>query len=69
MLSVLNWKVREQLSVHHHEDDREIGASSHQSESLNEEEHMAELIEVVVQQLAEWAAVIGPASLLPVDGV
>jgi len=67
VLSILDSIVGQNLPIHHHEDRPVARLKPQHRASRNAEKYMAELIQVVVKNLPERAAVICPPGLLAID--
>ena len=59
----------QQLPINHHKNSPKIIARPAQGAIYDAEKNVTELVQVVVQKLAQRAAVVGAAGLLSIDGV
>ena len=59
----------QQLPINHHENSPKIIGRPAESAIDDAEKNVTELVQVMVQKLAQRTAVVGAAGLLPIDGV
>jgi hypothetical protein len=69
MLSVFNREMGEKLAVHYHENGPESVSEPQQCTIQDAEENMAELVKIMVKNLAKRTAVVCSSCLLAVNSV
>ena len=69
MFSVFDGVVRHQLTEDNHRNRNEIILGFTHGTRRNDKERIVELVKIVIKQLAETAAIVSPARLLPVDRI
>ena len=69
VLAVLNGVVWQQLSTRNKDNGPEPSTRPRHRNALNQEEYVAKLIQIMIEQLAQTTAIICPSSLLAVDGI